>query len=64
MRADGRAQEAQYTYYPCTSFHERCGNAYICEERLADLPFVTTGERILELVKRAGILYKNVADVA
>jgi hypothetical protein len=37
MFDDDRAQDGQYTYYRCTAFHGRCGNAYIREERLADL---------------------------
>jgi hypothetical protein len=30
-------KKAKYTYYRCTGFHGPCGNAYIREERLADL---------------------------
>lgn len=30
-------KKGKYTYYRCTAFHGRCGNAYIREERLADL---------------------------
>ena len=35
MTADRK--KGKYTYYRCTGFHGRCGNAYIREERLADL---------------------------
>jgi site-specific DNA recombinase len=30
-------KKSKYTYYRCTAFHGRCGNAYIREERLAQL---------------------------
>ena len=30
-------KKGKYTYYRCTTFHGGCGNAYIREERLADL---------------------------
>jgi site-specific DNA recombinase len=30
-------KKGKYTYYRCTAFHGRCGNAYIREERLAQL---------------------------
>jgi len=30
-------KKGKYTYYRCTAFHGRCGNAYIREEHLADL---------------------------
>jgi len=30
-------KKAKYTYYRCTAFHGRCGNAYIREEQLAQL---------------------------
>jgi site-specific DNA recombinase len=30
-------KKGKYTYYRCTAFHDRCGNAYIREERLAQL---------------------------
>ena len=30
-------KKGKYTYYRCTGFHGRCGNAYVREELLADL---------------------------
>ncbi len=30
-------KKGKYTYYRCTAFHGRCGNAYIREEQLAQL---------------------------
>ena len=30
-------KKGKYTYYRCTGFHGRCGNAYIRDERLSTL---------------------------